>query len=114
VQRDWIYASDVAQALVRLVHAPTHAHAVYNVSSGSAWSDPVARWCEALRLRYPRFECRTASAEEAANIWYTDRDRGLMDIGRLVVDTGFEPHTMEAAYAAYLDWIESTPEFFPH
>jgi nucleoside-diphosphate-sugar epimerase len=114
VQRDWVYAPDVAKALSLLVHAPAHAHAVYNVSSGAAWGDPIPRWCEALARKYPRFEHRTASTEEAANIWYTDRDRGLMDIGRLVIETGFASHTMEAAYAAYLEWIVSTPEFFPH
>jgi UDP-glucose 4-epimerase len=114
VQRDWIYAPDVARALSLLVHAPALEHTLYNVSSGVAWSDPIPRWCEALARRYPRFEYRTASAADAANIWYTDRDRGLMDIGRIQAETGFEPTAMEPAYAAYLDWIDATPEFFPH
>jgi UDP-glucose 4-epimerase len=114
VQRDWVYAPDVAAALSLLVHAPTLAHTLYNVSSGVAWSDPIPRWCEDLAHKYPRFEYRAESPEEAANIWYTDVNRGLMDIGRLVAETGFEPRSMEAAYTAYLDWIEATPEFFGH
>ena len=112
VQRDWVYGPDVAAALSQLVHAPTLAHTLYNISSGVAWRDPIPRWCAALADRYPRFRYRTESPEEAANIWYTDANRGLMDIGRIQADTGFEPRTMEAAYASYLEWIASTPEFF--
>lgn len=112
VRRDWIYGPDVAQALTLLVHAPRLGHSRYNVSSGVPWVDPISRWCEALAGRYPRFQYRAESEGEAANIWYTDVNRGLMDIGRLQAETGFEPHTMEAAYAAYLDWLEATPEFF--
>ena len=114
VQRDWIYAPDVAKALALLVHAPSLAHTLYNVSSGAQWTDPIPRWCVALASQYPRFEYRTESTGEAANIWYTDRDRGLMDIGRITAETGFGPHTMEAAYAAYLEWVAATPEFFDH
>jgi UDP-glucose 4-epimerase len=112
VQRDWVFGPDVAHALSALVRAPSLRHALYNVSSGAQWTDPIGRWCDALAREFPRFTYRTAREGEETNIWYTDRDRGLMDVGRLVMETGFEPHAMEDAYAAYIKWIRATPEFF--
>ena len=112
IQRDWVYGVDVARALAALLHAPVLRHTLYNVSSGVLWERPVERWCAALKRAFPKFEYRAASAEEQANIWYTDRDRGIMDVGRLALDAGYTPqYPMDAAYAAYLEWIEKTPEF---
>jgi nucleoside-diphosphate-sugar epimerase len=113
IQRDWIYSRDVAQALVALLYAPSLSHALYNVSSGLLWEKPIDRWCEALAARFPRFSFRVARDATQANVWYTDRDRGLMDIGRLVQDAGFRlRYPMVGAYDAYLEWIERTPEFW--
>ena len=85
---------------------------LYNVTSGFRWEQPIAAWCEALKVAYPKFEYRVAHDDEKANIWYTDRDRGLMDVGRLARDIDFRPHAMPDAYGSYLDWIRKTPEFF--
>jgi nucleoside-diphosphate-sugar epimerase len=113
IQRDWIYSRDVAQALVALLAAPTLPHAVYNVSSGVAWHQPIERWCEALARAFPEFRFHKAEGTEQATVWYTDRDRGLMDVGRLAHDTGFAPrYPAEKAYEAYLEWITQTPEFW--
>jgi nucleoside-diphosphate-sugar epimerase len=113
IQRDWVYSVDAAHALAALLHAPTLEHTLYNVSSGVTWEQPIARWCEALSRAFPRFEYRNATDGEQANIWYTDRDRGIMDVGRLALDAGYTPHyTMDAAYAAYIVWMKKTPEFW--
>jgi nucleoside-diphosphate-sugar epimerase len=113
VQRDWIYSRDVGQALATLLHAPSLSHAVYNVSSGVLWERPIERWCVALRCAFPQFEYHTATTDEQANIWYTDRDRGIMDVGRLAQDAGYKPqYPMDAAYAAYIEWMMKTPEFW--
>ena len=113
IQRDWIYSRDVADALLALLVAPSLSHTVYNLSSGVAWERPIERWCEALKRAYPDFTFRKAAGVEQANISYTDRDRGLMDVGRLVHDTGFRPsYVAEKAYGAYLDWLRRTPEFW--
>jgi nucleoside-diphosphate-sugar epimerase len=113
IQRDWVYSRDAANAIVALLHAPTLNHALYNVSSGMAWEEPIVRWCEALARVFPKFGFRKADADNEANIWYTDRDRGLMDVGRLAQDIGFQPrYSAERAYEAYLDWIAHTPDYW--
>jgi UDP-glucose 4-epimerase len=111
IQRDWVYSRDVADALVELAYAPKLGHTLYNVSSGVAWEAPIRTWCEALGRAYPRFSYRVAATGEEPTIWYTDRDRGLMDIGRLACDTGFEPrYPMAEAYAAFIEWMRKTPD----
>ena len=113
IQRDWVYARDVAQALICLANAPKLRHVVYNVTSGETWQRPITVWCETLKAAYPAFSYRLAAVQDEANIWYTDRDRGLMDIGRLTHDTGFRAgYPMQKAYADYLEWMRRTPEFF--
>ncbi|HEX2829139.1 MAG TPA: NAD(P)-dependent oxidoreductase [Burkholderiales bacterium] len=112
IRRDWVYSGDVAQALAGLLLAPSLRYALYNVSSGVAWHAPIARWCDALARTFPRFMFTTAGANEDANIWYTDRDRGLMDTGRLEQEIGFAATSMETAYAEYLEWIVRTPRFY--
>ncbi|MCW5604944.1 MAG: NAD(P)-dependent oxidoreductase [Burkholderiales bacterium] len=114
IQRDWIYARDVAQALVALLNAPALHHTIYNVSSGSVWENAIGHWCEALSRAFPQFRYHIATADEQPNIWYTDRDRGIMDIGRLEQDAGYTPrYSMDATYAAYIEWIKKTPDFWP-
>ncbi len=112
IQRDWVYSRDVGKGLAALLLAPSLAHTLYNVSSGVAWQDPIARWCAVLGQAFPRFSFTTESASEEANIWYTDRDRGLMDIGRLAQETGFAATAMDETYAGYLEWILRTPRFW--
>ena len=113
IRRDWIYARDAAEGVIALAEAAAPNHVTYNLSSGLSWDEPIASWCEALRTRYPRFAHRVATAGEVPNIWYTDRDRGIMDIGRIEQDLGFRvKYLMPAAYEHYLTWLARTPEFF--
>ena len=112
IQRDWVYALDVAGALVALMHAPGPLQPLYNLSSGFTWEQPLAAWCEMLKDAYPRFSYRVAGEKEQPNIWYTDRDRGIMDVGRIARDIGFRAKPMRSAYAHYLEWMQRTPEFF--
>jgi nucleoside-diphosphate-sugar epimerase len=106
IQRDWIYARDVAAGLVALAHAPVLRHTLYNLSSGVTWEEPIASWCERLREAYPAFSFKVATGEEHANIWYTDRDRGIMDIGRISQDVGFRiRYPMQRAYDDFLEWL---------
>ena len=112
IRRDWVYARDVSRALVELVRAPHLGHVLYNVSSGTQWRDPVLNWCRALQHAYPNFRYRTAGADDTPNIWYTDRDRGIMDIGRLEHAGVRMRYQMPEAYADYLAWLNRTPHFF--
>lgn len=112
IQRDWIYAGDVARGVTALAYFDAPRHPLYNLTSGFKWEQPIARWCEALKAAYPQFACRTAGDGEQPNVWYIDRDRGLMDTGRIAQDIGFRARSIADAYAAYLDWMRATPEFF--
>lgn len=110
VRRDWVYSRDVAAGLLALLDAPVLHHHVYNLTHGSDWPGAIHAWCEALKAAYPAFDYRVARDGEPPNIWYTDRDRGIMDAGRLAHDTGFAArHGMPEAYAAFIDWMQRTP-----
>jgi len=89
--RDWIYAPDVAKAVILLRDSSKLKHRLYNVSTGTPWS--VTDWgAELSRLR-PGFECRLAEdAEEATIDLHAPRDRKQMSIERLQADTGFQPN----------------------
>jgi nucleoside-diphosphate-sugar epimerase len=113
VRRDWVYSRDVAAAVAALLDAKTLHRPVYNVSSGVEWQEPIAAWCAALKGAFPKFDYRVADKGEEANIWYTDRDRCIMDIGRLEQDTGFRvAYPMAQAYAHYIEWICGNRAFY--
>jgi nucleoside-diphosphate-sugar epimerase len=113
VRRDWIYSRDIAAGLMALLDARHPRHRVYNLSSGIEWTDPIRSWCEALESSYPQFHFRVASDGEPPNIWYTDKDRHLMDVGRIAQDIGFTPRFgMQDAYADFIEWLKATPDFW--
>lgn len=113
VRRDWVYSRDVAAGLIALMEAPRPHHRVYNLSAGVEWEQPIRTWCETLKAAHPAFDFRIAAEGDSPNIWYTDQDRCPMDVGRLTRDIGFAPrHTMQTAYADYLEWLQRTPDFF--
>ena len=109
VRRDWVYSRDVAAGLVTLLDAKSTRHAVYNLSAGGEWGG-VDEWCARLQAAYPRFDYRTAAADEKPNIGYTDRDRCPLDIGRMAGEFGFSPRTTSEGYDDYLDWLRRVPE----
>jgi UDP-glucuronate 4-epimerase len=113
VRRDWIYSRDVAAALIDLLDAKTTPHALYNLSSGFEWVNPIRLWCEALKKTFPAFDYRVARPAEEPNIWYTDVDRAIMDIGRLTQAVGFSPRfPASEAYQDYVAWLNRTATFF--
>ena len=110
VRRDWVYSRDVAAGLVALLESPRPRHLVYNLSSGVEWESPIRTWCEVLKTAFPAFDYRVAGDGERPNIWYTDKDRCPMDIGRIAHDIGFTPqYSMRVAYADLVDWLKRTP-----
>lgn len=113
VQRDWVYSCDVAAGLIALLDAPAPRYPVYNLASGKDWRGNVAAWCEALRADYPKFRYRTAAPGEQPNVSYTDKDRGLMEVGRIAQDIGFTPRFgPREAFADYLQWLKRAPDFW--
>lgn len=113
VQRDWIYARDVAGALIAMLDAREPRHRLYNLSSGVVWTQPIAAWCAALARAFPQFRFREPAQGETPNIWYTDKDRGIMDISRLANDLGYRPrYDMTAAYDDFIAWIGRHTDFY--
>ncbi len=112
-RRDWIYSCDVAAGLLALLDAPAHRAMLYNLSSGVDWgSATLHAWCDALQTVYNDFEYHSADDGETPNIGYTDTDRCLMDVGRIVNEFGVTLRGPQEAYAEYAGWIARTPEFW--
>lgn len=105
--RDWIYAPDVARAVIALRDAPTLRHRLYNISTGETWS--VSDWGAALAAEMPGFDCAVAGPGETANIdLFATTDRGPMNIDRLVADTGFaHRYGLQQSVADYREWALS-------
>jgi nucleoside-diphosphate-sugar epimerase len=113
VRRDWVYSRDVAEGLIALLEAPAPRYPVYNLSSGMDWSGAVLAWSKALKSAFGNFSYRVAADGERPNIWYTDRDRYPMDVGRIAQDIGFTPRFgPREAYADYLESIRRMPDFW--
>ena len=113
IRRDWVYSRDVAAGLIALLDAKSPRHPVYNLSSGVDWGDgTMAAWCEALKTVYNDFKFRVAQSSETANIGYTDKDRCLMDTGRIVNEFGLRLRGPGDAYEDYAQWISRTPDFW--
>ena len=86
--RDWVYAPDVADALVLLAEAPTLQHALYNISCGQEWS--ALQWGEAQAALHPGFTCRLASDGETPTInLHSDTDRAPLSVARLAQEFGW-------------------------
>jgi nucleoside-diphosphate-sugar epimerase len=103
-RRDWIYAPDVAEALLFLLEWPSAPrHAVYHVAAGRSWS--VAEWCTALQARRPKFRWRLAARPEEANVpvhWASAR--APLSPARLRDEMGWSARFgMDAALADFLE-----------
>lgn len=83
--RDWIYAPDVAQAVVSILDAPRLEHRLYNVGPGACFS--VLDWGQALARLTPGFSCSIGSP--ANTDLGGDRDRAALSVERLRRATGF-------------------------
>lgn len=107
---DWVYASDVADAVIRLLRAPSLPQSLYHVASGQRWS--ASSWCERLRERFPSFSYEVVSDLEKANVGrQTPVPRPPFSIARLQADTGYQPRFQETeAFADYIAWRAHTAD----
>jgi UDP-glucose 4-epimerase len=86
--RDWIYAPDVADALVLLVEATKPKHGLYHISTGNEWT--ALKWGEQLAALNPGFVCRLAVTGEVPNVnLHGDADRAPLSISRLEDEFGW-------------------------
>lgn len=107
--RDWIYARDVARAVVTLLSAPAHAHDVYDVSLGEVWH--AERLAEALAAEFPAFRYRVGAPGEATNVLFhapLDRDRRSIGSDDLAAEFGFALRfPPDLAAADYARWVRT-------
>lgn len=90
--RDWIYAPDVADAVLTVSGAPSLQHGVYNVSTGRRFT--LLDWGTRLSAAFPGFVCRLAEAGEAATIdFHGPSDRAPLAVGRIAGDLGWSAKT---------------------
>lgn len=101
---DWVYATDVADAVVRLLDAPDGLQSIYHVGSGGRWS--TVSWCERLQQVYSRFSYEIVDHICQANVGtVAPSPRPPFSIARIEADIGYRVQFREAeAFADYLAW----------
>ncbi len=107
--RDWIYAPDVAAAVLALLRAGPLQHRLYNITQPQPWA--LLRWGQEVARHWPGLQCRLAAAGEAATIsLHGDYDRPSLDPARLRQELGWQAGWGMAESAAHLAaWARATP-----
>jgi UDP-glucose 4-epimerase len=86
--RDWIYATDVAEAVTLLIEAARPMHQLYNISTGVEWS--ALQWGRQLAALHSGFICRLAEAGEAPTVdLHGPADRAPLSVLRLAQEFGW-------------------------
>lgn len=99
--RDWIYATDVAEAVSLLIEASKPKHRLYNISTGVEWS--ALQWGEALAALHPGFVCRLAGVGEAPTVdLHSAADRAPLSVARMAEEFGWRARFACADSAADL------------
>jgi nucleoside-diphosphate-sugar epimerase len=104
VPDDWVYAIDVAAAVVGLLDAPSLHHSLYHVASGRRWSVPD--WCEMLKEAFPGFSYEFVADPARANVGkLAPLRRPPFSIARLQAEQDFKVrYGPQGAFADYLAW----------
>jgi nucleoside-diphosphate-sugar epimerase len=102
---DYIYAPDLANALIALLDAQAPKHRLYHLGTGAAWSLP--EWCELLARRLPQFRWRESAHDAECNVLpLTRATRTRFSNRRLVEDLGWRPgFTLAQAADDFLAWM---------
>lgn len=105
---DWVYATDIAGAVVALLDAPRTSHAVYQLATGRRWS--ITNWCDRLKDEFPGFDYQVTDDPARINVAKaapTARPPFLVD--RLRDDVGYQARFGEAeAFEDYIAWHRSS------
>jgi UDP-glucose 4-epimerase len=99
--RDWIYAVDVAEAVLAIAEAKSLPRQVYNVTAGQLSS--VLDWGQAILPGFGGGICRLAAQGETPTInLHGPTDRAPMSAEALAEDLGWRARFNTAASAAHL------------
>jgi nucleoside-diphosphate-sugar epimerase len=102
---DYIYAPDLAAAIIALLDAKAPKYRLYHLGTGTAWSLP--EWCELLAQRFPKFRWRESAQDSECNVLpLTRATRTRFSNRRLAEDLGWRPRfTLAQAADDFLAWM---------
>lgn len=102
--RDWVYATDVAEAVALLIETAKPRHTLYNISSGAAFT--AEAWGKVLAALRPGFICRPAGAGETATVTVHGPARAPLSVARMAGEFGWRARFDCEASAADMDrWL---------
>jgi nucleoside-diphosphate-sugar epimerase len=107
---DYIYAPDVARALIALLDAQSPRHRLYHLGTGVAWALP--QWCEHIAKHFPQFQWRESSSAEECNVRSLSTVmRTRFSNRRLVADLGWQPrYDLASSAADFVSWLGAHDE----
>lgn len=106
--QDWIYAPDLAAAIIALLDAPRLEDTLFHLGAEAPFG--VEAWCERLAQAFPAFTWRFAPAGDPGNVTaLAPRPRTAFSARRLRTQTGWAPcfASIDAAFADYMQWLEA-------
>jgi len=106
-ETDYIYAPDVAAALIALLDAGKPAHRLYHLGTGSAWALP--QWCGLLGKRFPKFRWRESDDWKDCNVVpLAPGTRTPFSNRRLAEDLKWKPRfDLAASCDDFVNWLET-------
>jgi len=110
--QDWMYAPDVARALVALLDAPRLAHRLYHLGAERPWG--LAAWAEKLKARHTAFRYRTSEVDAECTVAARGPvGRTPFDASRLRTDLGFAPQfDLDSGFDHYMHWLDAHPDIW--
>lgn len=105
---DYIYAPDVARALLALLDARSPSHRIYHLANGTAWSLP--EWCTVLAKHFPKFRWREST--QGCNVLpLSPLTRTRFSNRRLAEDLDYAPRfDLDAAAEDFASWLRAHHE----
>lgn len=103
---DWVYATDVAQGVRKLLDAPQCQRGLYQVATGKKWS--AVDWCQRLQSIYPKFQYQVVTSIDQANVGVpAPTPRPPFTIKHLINEHHYQPRYLEEdAFNDYIAWRE--------
>jgi len=103
---DWVYATDIAGAVVALLDAPAPRHGIYHLATGRRWS--ILDWCKRLQATFPGFAYEVTQDLSRVTVGAAaPTARPPFRVGRLREDIGFSAcFGEEEAFQDYVSWYQ--------
>jgi nucleoside-diphosphate-sugar epimerase len=107
---DFLSAEDVAEAVARLLFAPSLSHDVFNIAAGRRY--PVVQLFECFRHVIPQFTWEAVPADRE-EVRFDPENRlaryNAYSISR-IRELGWNPRPLEAQLKSYAEWVDGDPQ----